>query len=56
MFGRKPRETEDAEALAALIADARRWESGGRHARRTEQLGPVRRERTGSRRPIWSDR
>ncbi|MET9616801.1 hypothetical protein [Kitasatospora indigofera] len=46
MFGRKPRETEDAEALAALIADVRRWEYGGRHARRVEQFGPVRRERT----------
>ena len=37
MFGRKPRGSRNDEALAALIADARRWDHGGRHARRAEQ-------------------
>ncbi len=38
MFGRKPRGSQNDEALAALIADARRWDyGGGRHARRAEQ-------------------
>ncbi len=37
MFGRKPRGSQDDQALAALVADARRWDYGGRHARRAEQ-------------------
>ncbi|MFC8448868.1 hypothetical protein [Kitasatospora sp. NPDC057223] len=41
MFGRKSRGSQNDEALAALIADARRWD-GGRHARRAEQPLPLR--------------
>ena len=44
MFGRKTRGTRDDQALAALVADARRWDSGPRHARRAEQPGTGLRE------------